>query len=92
MRLSLILNLVPSHPMSTTQSVLRAFPAPLAGAVQALWVEFSTLAHALVNPGQIIAEVEEMRALRAQADLIEATDPTGADALRRRAARVGLLD
>jgi len=78
--------------MSATQSVLRAFPAPLADAVQAVWVEFSTLAHALVNPGQIIAEVQEMRALREKADRIEARDPAAAEVLRRRAARVGLRD
>lgn len=52
--------------------------------------EASVLAHALLNPGKIVHEVEQMRALQVEADRIEATDPTRAAVLRRRASRIGL--
>ncbi|MDO9094165.1 MAG: hypothetical protein Q7U99_16190 [Rubrivivax sp.] len=45
---------------------------------------------AMLFPGRIIAEVSEMRALRVQADRLEASDPAGAVLLRQRAARIGL--
>ncbi len=52
--------------------------------------EVVTLLDALLSPGRIIAEVEQMRSLQLQASRIEATDPTRAAILRERAARIGL--
>ncbi|GAA4359340.1 hypothetical protein GCM10023165_55280 [Variovorax defluvii] len=48
------------------------------------------LLDALLSPGRIIEEVEEMRALYQRANRIEATDPHRAAVLRWHASRVGL--
>lgn len=45
---------------------------------------------AMLNPGRIIGEVEQMRKLQQQAARIEAMDPARAAHLRQRAARIGL--
>ena len=50
--------------------------------------EASALLDALLHPGRLVAQVEQIRKLQLQADRIEATDPTGAAALRQRAARI----
>ena len=52
--------------------------------------EASALVQALLSPGKIIREVEEMQALHVQANRIEASDPATAAILRRRASRIGL--
>jgi hypothetical protein len=62
----------------------------LAGAFKALADEASVLVHALLNPGKIIEEVEQMRALQLDADKIEASNPARAAALRWQASRIGL--
>lgn len=61
-----------------------------AGALKALATEAGVLIDALLSPGKIIAEVEEMRALQARANRIEATDPQRAAVLRWHASRIGL--
>jgi hypothetical protein len=62
----------------------------LVGALKTFVDEASVLAQALLNPGKIIDEVEQMRALHAEANRIEAMDPTRAATLRRNASRIGL--
>lgn len=54
----------------------------LAGALKALAEEASVLVQALLSPGKVIEEVEQMRALQVRANRIEATDPLRADVLR----------
>jgi hypothetical protein len=51
--------------------------------------EVSTLLDAMLSPNKIIAEVETMRDYYREAARIEATQPARAEALRRRAARIG---
>lgn len=77
--------------MSTFQEVSRAFqsPASSGGVLKALATEISVLLQAILNPGQLIAEVEAFAALNKQADRLEATDPVRAAALRRQASRIG---
>ena len=67
-----------------------AFGGGLAGAFKALAEEASVLASALLRPGKVIEEVEQMRALQVRADRIEASDPLRADVLRWHASRIGL--
>ncbi|CAN7700484.1 hypothetical protein LJR084_005826 [Variovorax sp. LjRoot84] len=62
----------------------------LAGAFKALADEASLLAQALLSPGRIIEEVEEMHALQVDANRNEPIDPMRAAVLRRRAAYIGL--
>jgi len=52
--------------------------------------EAAVLLDALLRPGKLIAEVETMRSLQAEADRIAATHPVRAELLRREAARTGL--
>jgi len=52
--------------------------------------EVVTLLDAMLNPGRIIAEVEQMRSLQLLAARVEASDPARAAMLRERAARIGL--
>jgi hypothetical protein len=53
-------------------------------------IEVAALLDALLHPGKLIAEVETMRALQAEADRIAATHPVRAALLRREAALTGL--
>ena len=62
----------------------------LADALKGLVDEAFMLAEALLSPGKLIEDVEQMRALQVAADTIEATDPWRADVLRSRASRIGL--
>jgi len=62
----------------------------LADALKALLDETLMLAEALLSPGKIIGEVEQMRSLQVAADNIETTDPVQAEVLRARASRIGL--
>jgi hypothetical protein len=66
------------------------FGSGLTGTLKALAEEASVLVQALLSPGKIIGEVEEMRALQTRADRIEASDPARAAVLRWHASRVGL--
>jgi len=65
-------------------------PSRLATALRALADEALVLAQALLSPGKIIGEVEQMRSLQLRASRVEATDPALAESLRRRACRIGL--
>jgi hypothetical protein len=77
--------------MSTLSQTSRANAFDgLAGAFKALADEAGVLVHALLNPSKIIGEVEQMHALQADANRIEAIDPVRAARLRRRAACIGL--
>lgn len=75
----------------THSSLSRALPAPVTNRPwQILMAEASTLLQAIFNPGPLLDEVEQMRRLYRQADRLEATDPSRAASLRRRASRIGL--
>ena len=62
----------------------------LSGALKTFAEEASALIQALLNPGKILGEVEQMRALLVAANAAQATDPARAATLRARAARIGL--
>ena len=62
----------------------------LAGALKAFAEEASVLLQALLSPGKVIDEVEQMRDLQVRANRIEASDPLRADVLRWHASRIGL--
>jgi hypothetical protein len=62
-------------------------PAVTAG-LHRLGEEVSALLDALLHPGRLVAEVEQIRSLQLQADRIEASDPAQAAALRQSAARI----
>jgi hypothetical protein len=62
----------------------------LAGALKAFAEEASVFLQALLSPGKVIDEVEQMRALQVRANRIEASDPLRADVLRWHASRIGL--
>lgn len=77
--------------MSTlTPSSASSVSGGLTGALKTFVEEASALVQALLNPGQILREVEQMRALLVAANAAEATDPARAAALRTRASRIGL--
>jgi hypothetical protein len=78
--------------MSLHQATSQTFPAPLGFgvALQSLMNEAGSLLQAMLSPGPIIQEVEQMYRLRRQADRLQASNPAAADALRRRATRIGL--
>ena len=52
--------------------------------------EAAALLPVLLSPGQLVREMETMRALQLEAARIEATHPLRAAMLRRDAARIGL--
>lgn len=75
--------------MSTLHQAIAQHGSPaLSAGLHRLGEEVSALLDALLHPGRLVAEVEEMRSLQLQADRIEATDPAQAAALRQRAARI----
>ena len=77
--------------MSTlTPSSASTVSGGLTGALKTFVEEASVLFEALLNPGKILGEVEQMRALLVAANAAEATDPARAAALRARASRIGL--
>ncbi len=59
--------------------------------VQRFFAEARELIAALLNPGSVIAEVEQMRKLQLEAARIEASDPARARVLRQQAARIGRM-
>lgn len=61
-----------------------------AGAWRRFTAEVAELLKALASPSSVIAEVEEMQSLRAQADKVQAHDPELAASLRQRASLIGL--
>lgn len=77
--------------MSTlTPSSASTVSSGLSGALKTFVDEASALFQALLSPGKILGEVEQMRALLVAANAAEATDPARAAALRTRASRIGL--
>ncbi len=52
--------------------------------------EASVLMDALLNPRKVLDDVEQMRKLFNAAQAVEQSDPARAEALRARAARIGL--
>ena len=62
----------------------------LPAGLKTLLADIAAFADAMLWPGKIIDEVKEMQRLRAEADRIAATAPAQAEALRRRAALIGL--
>jgi len=75
--------------MTSASASFRA-PIGVSGVFKHLAHEAYTLLSALLSPGQVIADVEKMRALQVEAAHIEAVDPARAASLRRRAANIGL--
>jgi len=77
--------------MSTLNpSSATSVPGGLTGALKTFAEEASALIQALLSPGKILGEVEQMRALLVAANAADATDPARAAKLRARAARIGL--
>ena len=76
--------------MSSAERVLRIAPVPsrLQAAVATFADEAVTLIGALLQPGRVLAEVEQMSKLLAAANA--QGDPARANLLRRRAAHIGL--
>jgi hypothetical protein len=64
--------------------------AQLLAGLERIAADVLTFIDAMLNPGRIIAEVEQMRKLQQQATRIEASDPVRASSLRQRASRIGL--
>jgi hypothetical protein len=65
-------------------------PGGFVGALKTFANEAAELAQALLSPGKILDEVEQMRALHVEANRIEIADPLRAAQLRRRASGIGL--
>ena len=76
----------------SAHDITASFPMRSAssGLLSALVDEIRTTAIAMLRPGRVIAEVEQMQQLRREADRIEHSHPVRAAMLRRQAARVGL--
>jgi hypothetical protein len=75
--------------VSSTQTISGyAAPSRLAAFFKALAAEAAALGEALLNPGQLVAEVEKIRSLQLEANRIEASDPARAELLRRQAAHL----
>ena len=62
----------------------------LHAALMVLAQEAVTLLGALLQPGRVLDEVDQMRQLLVAANALDATDPYRAALLRRRAAPIGL--
>jgi len=68
-------------------ALVQAIRSPRARRVmQRAGAEVSALVGALLSPGKLVAEVEAIHKLRAEADRIEGRQPVRAAALRREAA------
>jgi hypothetical protein len=65
-------------------------PSHLHAALMVLAREAGALLGALLQPGRVLGEVEEMRRLLVAANALDATDPGRAALLRRRASPIGL--
>lgn len=74
--------------MSTTTLRRSNFETGPSAGVARLAAEAVALLDAMLNPGRVVREVEQMRALQMQAARIEASDPARAAQLRARAARL----
>jgi hypothetical protein len=77
--------------MTTIHKTMRSAPSiRIPAGITRLLEEVSVLLWTLLHPRAVIAEVEQTRALLAQADAVEARDPQRAQDLRTQAARIGL--
>jgi hypothetical protein len=73
--------------MHSVYALYRAVSSPRARRVlQRAGAEVSALVGALLNSGQLVAEVEGIHKLKTEADRIEGRQPARAAALRREAA------
>lgn len=79
--------------MSTAERILsaaNATPSRFQSAMQQLASETLTLVGALLQPGKVLDEVEQMGKLLAAANALDERDPARAQLLRRRASAIGL--
>ncbi len=78
--------------MPSAQRVLSASATPsrLQAALDSFAAEAATLLAALLQPGRVLAEVEQMGKLLKAANALDASDPYRAQLLRRRASHIGL--
>ena len=78
--------------MSTAQRTLSATVAPsgFQAAMNVLASEVLTLLGALLQPGKVLAEVDQMGRLLVAANTLDERDPARAKELRRRARAIGL--
>lgn len=78
--------------MSTAQRILSSSAAPsrLQSALGTFAAEATALLGALLQPGRVLSEVEQMGKLLSAANAMDASDPARATMLRRRASRIGL--
>mgnify|MGYP003583947798 FL=1 len=78
--------------MSTAQRILSATVAPsrFQAAMNVLANETLTLLGALLQPGKVLAEVDQMGKLLVVANSLDERDPVRAQQLRRRASAIGL--
>lgn len=76
----------------SAHEITASFPIrhPGTGLLAALVREVRTTGAALLRPGRVIAEVEQMQRLRREADRVAQSHPVRAEMLRRQAARTGL--
>lgn len=76
--------------MSTYQaSTAFRHESGLTRGLKSLAVKANAFLDAVLYPGKLIGEVQEMRRLLVEAQRVESTDPDRAAVLRRRAARLG---
>lgn len=78
--------------MSTAERILSTSAAPgrLQAAINVLANEALTLLDALLQPGKVLTEVEQMGKLLVAANALDERDPARAQLLRRRASAIGL--
>lgn len=78
--------------MSTAERTLstHALPSRLQAAMSVLAREASALLDALLQPGKVLTEVEQMGKLLVAANALDERDPVRAQMLRRRASTIGL--
>ena len=76
--------------MSTAERILSATSAPsrLQAALSVLANEAFTLLAALLQPGKVVGQVEQMGKLLVAANALDERDPQRAQLLRRRAAAI----
>lgn len=78
--------------MSTAVRILSATAAPgrLQAAINVLANEALTLLGALLQPGKVLTEVDQMGKLLVAANALDEREPMRAQLLRRRASAIGL--
>lgn len=77
--------------MSTAERILSAAaPSNFQFAIGRLANELFTLVGALLQPGKVLGEVDQMSKLLVAANALDERDPARAQLLRRRASAIGL--